>query len=232
MLGIIGALDIEVEILKKSLEAPQRAVVSGIEFVSGKLWGVSAVVAKSGVGKVNSAACAEAMILKYSPSVIINTGVGGALTPELSVMDAVVASDVVQHDFDTTACGDPHGFIPEINGVKLAADMAVSDAISAAVKELGIKCVTGTVATGDKFVSSERDKEFLRNTFGAVCCEMEGAAIGQVCFINGVRFAVLRSVSDNADGSSPMDFPTFAPKAAENAVRIIERMIKSVGKTV
>ena len=226
MLGIIGAMDVEVDMLKGALEAPVSETVSGIDFVSGRLWGTDVVIAKCGIGKVFAAACAEAMILKYAPDAVINTGVGGALSETLSVTDVVVATDLVQHDMDTSALGDPVGLISGINKVKIETSGELSARLAEAVRSLEIRCLEGTVASGDKFVASESDKNYIKETFGAVCCEMEGAAIGQVCYVNNTPFAVLRAISDSADGSSHMDYPTFVKKAAANSCKVIERMIK------
>ncbi len=226
MIGIIGAMEVEVASLKERMENKEICTVSGIEFVKGTLCGAEAVVAKCGVGKVFAALCTQTMILKYAPDCIINTGVAGSLSENLGVCDVAVASAVVQHDMDTSPIGDPIGLISGINVVEIPSDKAVSHKLISIVEELGVNCVSGIVASGDQFIASKEKKEFITESFGAVACEMEGAAIGHVCFVNGVPFAVLRAISDNADGSSHLDFPTFAAKSAELSISIIERFAK------
>lgn len=226
MIGIIGAMEVEVASLKEKMENKETKTVSGIEFVKGTLCGTEAVVAKCGVGKVFAALCAQTMILEYSPDCIINTGVAGSLSEKLGVCDVAVASAVVQHDMDTSPIGDPVGLISGINVVEIPADKAVSDRLCSIVKESGTNCVSGIIASGDQFIASKEKKEYIEKTFGAIACEMEGAAIGHVCFVNKVPFAVLRAISDNADGSSHLDFPTFAAKAAELSISVIEGFMR------
>lgn len=227
MIGIIGAMEVEVASLKEKMENKETHVVSGIEFVKGTLCGTPAVVAKCGVGKVFAAMCAQTMILKFSPDCIINTGVAGSLSKKLSVCDVAVACAVVQHDMDTSPIGDPVGLISGINMIEIPSDKTVSDKLISIVEAQGTNCVSGIIASGDQFIASKEKKEYIESTFGAVACEMEGAAIGHVCYINNVPFAVLRAISDNADGSSHMDFPTFAAKAAELSIGVIESFMES-----
>lgn len=226
MIGIIGAMEVEVAALKNDMENKEVFEISGIEFVKGTLCGKEAVVAKCGVGKVFAALCAQTMILKFSPDCIINTGVAGSLSEKLGVCDVAVADSVVQHDMDTSAIGDPVGLISGINIVNIPADKKVSDLLTEVVSDLGINTYSGTVASGDQFISSAEKKDYIMKTFGAVACEMEGAAIGHVCYVNGVPFGVVRAISDNADGSSHMDFPTFAASAAEISIKTVKEFVR------
>ncbi len=226
MLGIIGAVDIEVEGLKNIATDVTEKVISGITFLSGKIHGKDVVIAKCGIGKVNAALCAEAMILTYNPSLVINTGVAGSLTSDLSIGDIVIAKNVCQHDFDTTPVGDPLGLIPEVNLVKIPTDKDACKALSAVIARLGIASKTGDVASGDAFVASSEKKDFIISNFGAIACEMEGASIGQVCALNGTPFAVLRALSDSADEGSCSDYPAFCRMAAKNSIDVISEFIK------
>ncbi len=227
MIGIIGAMDIEVDILKAKMENPETTSVSGIEFVSGTLFGRSAVVAKCGVGKVNAALCTEAMIIKFSPDLIINTGIAGALTSELSVLDVVVAKAVVQHDFNVSIFNYPKGKIPGVEEIRIPTDGAISLAIEGIVRGLGINCRYGIIASGDQFISEDGQKEEISKEFSALACEMEGASIGQVCFLNKIPFTVIRAISDSSDGGG-MDYDTFAEKAASRSAKIVEEFIMSI----
>ncbi len=221
-IGIIGAMDIEVEQFKREMSSPQFETICGIEFVSGKLWGKDTVVAVSGVGKVNAAICTQVMILKFNPSFIINSGVAGGLEPSLNICDVVVADAVVQHDMDTSPLGDPVGYISGLDIVDIPCDKDVSQALCQAAQENGIHSLTGKIASGDQFINSSNKKEWLSKTFDAFACEMEAAAIGHVAYKNGVPFGILRSISDNADGSSHVSYTEFVKMAAENLFNVMK----------
>ncbi|MBP3293765.1 MAG: 5'-methylthioadenosine/adenosylhomocysteine nucleosidase, partial [Clostridia bacterium] len=198
-----------------------RETCGSIEYCLGKIGTTDIVLAVCGIGKVFAAICAQTMIVKYAPDAVINTGVGGTLTKKLSVGDVAVSSAMVQHDMDTSALGDPVGLISGINIVEIPADAALAEKISAIVKSMGINTVTGTIATGDQFIGNQETKNRIVDTFGAIACEMEGAAIGQVCYVNKVPFAVIRAISDDADGGACEDYPTFAKMAAKNSAKAV-----------
>jgi len=221
MIGIIGAMQTEVELLIGKIENAKNENISGIDFVSGKLAGVDVVVAKCGIGKVFAALCAQTMILRYGVKLIINTGVGGAIDERLDIGDVTVSDFVVQHDMDTSALGDPVGLISGINVVRIAADEKTANQLLTVAKEAGANAIRGTVASGDKFISGAEAKKKISDTFGAAVCEMEGAAIGQVCYVNRVPFCVIRAVSDKADGSSGVDYGTFVDSAAKKNANIV-----------
>lgn len=228
MIGIIGAMDIEVEFLKNSAKNKEIKKVSGIDFVKGEIYGKEVVIAKAGVGKVNAAICAQTMALLYKPDVIINTGVAGSLSKEVGVGDIVIAEDTVQHDMDTSPLGDPVGFISGIDMVKLPCHKPTVNALSVAADEVGgIKYKTGTIASGDIFLNSEEIKNKIVKNFGAIAGEMEGASIGQVCIVNNIPYCVVRAISDNADGSSHMDYPEFVGIAAKKSADLIMKYIKN-----
>ena len=213
-IGIIGAMDSEVKGLIARIEDCRCERVGGLDFYSGHIGGKSVVVSKCGVGKVFAAMCAEAMIIKYAPRLIINSGVGGALADGLKCTDIVVATRLVQHDMDTSAIGDPVGLISGINKVYFETDARAREILVDAAKTLSVNYYVGTVATGDKFISSLADKSRINSTFGAIACEMEGGAIAHTSFVNGTPFIVVRAISDSADGDASMDYPTFLPIAA------------------
>lgn len=226
MLGIIGAMHIEVEKVKSLMENKTAETVSGVEYVSGTLHGKEIVIAACGIGKVAAAMCTQTMILKYSPECIINTGVGGSLSTRLSIGDIAIGESLVQHDMDTSALGDPVGLISGLNIVNIPADERVVSVLEKAAEKLdGVKTVRGIIASGDQFVASAEKKKYIVDTFNASVCEMEGASIAQVCFTNAVPFCVVRAVSDCADGSSHMAYNEFLPVAASNAARLIEEFV-------
>ncbi|MBR4039692.1 MAG: 5'-methylthioadenosine/adenosylhomocysteine nucleosidase [Clostridia bacterium] len=226
MIGIIAAMNVEMESLRSHMENTETDVISGIRFVRGTLEGKEVVTAVCGIGKVFAAMCAQTMIMHYTPDRIINTGVAGTLTDKLNIGSIAVSTAVVQHDIDTSALGDPVGLISGINKIELPADRLLSGQLSACAKVMGIKTESGVIASGDQFVASAERKAFIVDHFKAIACEMEGAAIGQVCYANKVPFCVLRAISDSADGSSHMDYPTFVKMAAEQSVALVRRFMR------
>ena len=225
-IGIIGAMADEVAGITARLDGRQTEVVSGIEFNTGILFGKRVVVAKCGIGKVFAAICAEAMILKYNPKLVVNTGVGGALDKSLKPLDMVFATGLVQHDMDTSALGDPVGMVSGINKVYFYTDPIAVSVLTAAADELGVSYMLGTVASGDKFVALAKEKTDIASTFSAVCCEMEGAAIAHTAFVNGTQFVVLRAISDSLEGNASMEYSAFLPKAAEISTKLALALIE------
>lgn len=224
MIGIITALALEAEKLISESENTVTEEVTGLIFHKITINKKEAVVAVCGVGKVNAARCAEAMILKYSPDLIINTGVGGALDESLNIGDIVISESVTQHDMDTSPLGDPLGFLSTPPLVFIPADQVNAEILCENASELGLTAVKGIIASGDQFVCTPEKKEFIKSNFGAIACEMEGAAIGHVCYLSGVPFVVLRAISDGSNDSSAVDFPTFAKMAANNSAALLKTL--------
>ena len=228
MIGIIGAMSAEVDALKSMLEDKKIESISGVEFVCGMLFGKEVVVAQCGIGKVFAAISAQTMILRYGASVIINTGVAGTLSDKIGILDFAVSSAVVQHDMDTTAIGDAPGLISGINIVEIPAAVALCERVAALAVEQGNNARLGVIASGDQFINNAAKKAFIRDTFGAIACEMEGAAIGQVCFVNGVDFVVIRCISDNASGEAEMEYPEMVKIAAVRSQKLVEAIVKEL----
>ncbi len=225
-IGIIGAMEPEVVSLIAALEGAECETVSGITFHTGRIGGRRVAIARCGIGKVFAAICAEIMILKYNPDLIVNTGVGGGLAHGLSTGDIVVARDLCQHDMDTSAIGDPKGLVSGINMIYFDADRRAADILLNVAESLGLKARLGRIASGDKFIASKGDKEEIVSSFAADACEMEGCAVAQVAFVNCTPFAVVRAISDSADGEATMDYPTFLPIAARNSTNLTLALIK------
>ena len=221
MIGIIGAMDVEVNTLKQKVKNKTVTNIAGIDFVMGDIEGVMAVVAQCSPGKVNAALCTQAMIDRFSPDCIINVGVGCSLSPEVVIKNVVIASDVCEYDIDITALGEPRGFINGLNMTKVPTDTALSDSLARAAINCGERIHRGTVASGDTFIAGEELKHSLKTDFGAICGEMEGGAIGHTCAANGIPFAVLRSISDGGDENALMDYPTVKNIAAKLSTSII-----------
>ncbi|MGN0106625.1 MAG: 5'-methylthioadenosine/adenosylhomocysteine nucleosidase [Hominilimicola sp.] len=229
VVGIIGAMELEVQALKELMDKADIQKISTIDFYKGNINGVDTVVAVAGVGKVNAAVCAQTMILKYSPDLIINVGVAGGLADNFRIGDIAVADYVVEHDMDTSPLGDEKGFISGINMVQMPCDKPLADMMIKAVDTVGgIKAQRGIIASGDQFIDTQEERGRIINEFGAIATEMEGASIGHVCTMNNVCFGVLRAISDGANDDSYMDFPEFAKMAAENSIKIILELLKNI----
>ncbi|MBE6615281.1 MAG: 5'-methylthioadenosine/adenosylhomocysteine nucleosidase [Ruminococcaceae bacterium] len=220
-LGIIAAMTIEADLIKAAMTDVTTEEISGITFVSGKLGQCEAVVAVCGIGKVFAALCTQTMILRYAPDCVINTGVGGTLTDRLGIGDLAVSTAVVQHDMDTSALGDPVGLISGINVIEMAADKAIAEKVCAICEAKEIRYYCGTIASGDQFIASREKKDWIVSTFNGIACEMEGASVGQVCYVNKVPFVILRAISDSADGGACEDYPTFAKNAAKTSASVV-----------
>ena len=230
MIGILGAMPPEVESILASLAHKQAHPMSGTTYYTGKLHGKDVVVARCGVGKVCAAVCAQTMILHFGAKALINTGVAGALDPVLSICDVVVASDLVQHDVDTSPLGDPVGLISELNRVDMPTDPRLVALAEQTAAEIGQPTHRGRVASGDCFVASPEKKQAIKDTFSALACEMEGGAMAQVCMMNQIPFLVLRAISDTADNRAEMDYPTFVNMAAAKMANLVIAMMAELSR--
>ena len=228
MIGIIGAMSAEVEALKAMIEDKSVENISGVEFVCGKLSGKDVVVAQCGIGKVFAAISAQTMIIRYGVSAIINTGVAGTLSAKIGILDFAVSSAVVQHDMDTTAIGDAPGLISGINIVQIPAAQKLCARAAQIAEEQGNNARLGIIASGDQFINNAAKKAYIRDTFGAIACEMEGASIGQVCYVNGVDFVIIRCISDNASGEAEMEYPEMVKIAAVRSQKLVEAIVKEI----
>ena len=229
-IGIIAAMQIEAEALKAKITDRREETVSGITFTEGVLCGMPVVIAVCGEGKVNAAVCAQTMILLYKVDLLLNTGVAGNLSDTLNVGDVAIASDTVEHDYDISPLGYTPGMVLGIDQIHVPCDGEAVALISEVLTQLGVNHLVGTVASGDQFISGREQKTRIRGLFGAIACEMEGAAIGHVAALNGVGFLVIRAISDNADGSAPENFGAFASAAAETSVKVTEAVLSRVSK--
>ncbi len=227
MIGIIGAMRIEVDSIKESLADVRTIEISGISYYLGKLGDVPVVVAVSGVGKVFAAICAQTMILRFGVTTIINIGVAGAIDPRLKQGDVAVSSSVCQYDMDTTAVGDEPGMISGINVVQFPSDKTLVKRTIKSIEQCGFKSLSGVIATGDKFVAGSQEKQRIYEGFKALVADMESGSIAQVCYVNKIPFLSLRVVSDNADAEAKSSYCDFLKTAAERAALIAKEIVKS-----
>lgn len=224
-LGIIGAMSIEVESLKNSMENLSTVRQTGMDFYEGTLDGLACVVVECGVGKVNAALCVQILCDRFGVTHVVNTGVAGSLSNELDIGDLVVSRDVMYHDFDCSPMGYAIGQVPRMPVLRFPADEVLQKLALEAVEEVYPgHCMTGTVSSGDQFVSDPAVKARIVANTGALCTEMEGAAIAHAAFRNGVPFVILRAISDKADDSAQMDYPSFEVMAAARCAAVTQAM--------
>ncbi|MBP3723275.1 MAG: 5'-methylthioadenosine/adenosylhomocysteine nucleosidase [Selenomonadaceae bacterium] len=228
-IGIIGAMEMEVTLLKEKMTEIKSTEIAGITFFEGKIGDISVVLARSGIGKVNAAMTAEIAISSFKATHIINTGCAGALDKTLVVGDVVISKDAVEHDLDTSAIGFKKGEHPFMNIRFFEADKELSEKAVAAVKgvfpEITVKY--GRICSGDQFISSKEKKAELTEEFDGSCAEMEGAAIAHVCYLHKVPFSIIRAISDQADEKGQMSFEEFAPIASKRSAEITNYMLKN-----
>ena len=201
-----------------------------MQFYKGVLCGKKVVVVRSGIGKVNAAVCAQILADKFNIDVLINTGIAGSLDASIDIGDMVISTDLVEHDMDASIFGDPVGQIPRMDTFSFPADAElVKKAVQANTEaNPDIKTFTGRIVSGDQFVSSSEVKDKLVNLFDAKCTEMEGAAIAHVAYLNKISCVIIRAISDKADNSATMDYPTFEKKAIEHSVRLVQNLLPRI----
>ncbi len=225
--GIIGAMEIEVAQLRGELSGRRDRQVAGMLFSEGSIAGVECAVVKCGAGKVNAALCVQVLVSCLGATHVVNTGVAGSLAAAIDILDVVVSTDCVYHDVDATNFGYRLGEVPQMGTLSFAADEGLREAaVKAAQKTApGTAVHQGRVASGDQFVCRVEDKQRIAGEFGALCCEMEGAAIAHACWRNDVPFVVMRAISDKADGSDRMSYDEFEVKAANRCAGIMRAML-------
>ena len=230
MIGIIGAMEEEVAKLQELCEDREEIQKGPYFFVKGKLSGKEVVLCKAGIGKVNAAACTQALIDRFQPSYIVNTGIAGAISPEVHILDLVISRDALQYDVDVTRFDYPLGKVPGDEKLGYDADAHLLELAVEVNKEINPEhnSYIGRVVTGDRFVSSHETKEYLKKTFDAACCEMEGAAIAQIATKNGVPFVILRFISDEANNEASMVYEEFEAKAIEKTVDFMLEFLRRV----
>lgn len=230
MIGIIGAMEEEVVLLKEAMEIEQMESFASMDFCKGTLGGKEVVVVKSGIGKVNAGVCAQILVDKYGTDVLINTGIAGSLDAGIDIGDMVISTDAVEHDMDASIFGDPVGQIPRMDTFSFPADSRLVELAKAVNEEVNpdIHTFMGRIVSGDQFVSSAEVKDRLVSLFDAMCTEMEGAAIAHVAYLNKVSCVIIRAISDKADNSATMDYPTFEKQAIAHSVRLVKSLIPRI----
>ena len=230
-LGIIGAMDVEVATLKERMEEKVVSEKAGMAFCEGTLEGLPAVVVQCGVGKVNAALCAQILCDCYGVTAIVNTGIAGSLRNELDIADLVISRDAIHHDFDLRFWGRPVGQVPGFDVTAFPADEKLMElAFQAAEAVNPGHNKIGRVASGDQFICSREQKDKIIADTQAICAEMEGASIAHAAYRNGVPFVILRAISDKADDSAEMDYPTFEALAAQRCAQVTMLLAKNLAE--
>lgn len=229
-IGIIGAMEVEVATLKETLKDIQITRKASMEFYAGVLEGKKVVVVRSGIGKVNAAVCTQILIDDFQAEVVINTGIAGSLNADINIGDIVVSTDLVHHDMDAVAFGYPVGQVPQMEAFSFQSDVALRKIAVRACREVNpdIQVFEGRIASGDQFIASQDVKDRIVANFDAWAVEMEGAAIAHAAYLNNVPFLVIRAISDKADGSAQMDYPTFEAQAAQHSLKLTLRILKDI----
>lgn len=226
-IGIIGAMDLEVEHLKDEMQISRIVDKAGMEFYTGTLKGVDVVIVRSGIGKVNAGLCAQILADVFQVTHIINTGVAGSLNAKLDIGDILISRDALYHDVDVRIFGYQLGEVPQMGCREFKADKAMIEAAVSSCKEVNpdIHVEVGRILSGDQFISDKAKKETLIADFQGDCTEMEGAAIAHSAYLNKIPFVIIRAISDKADDSAEMDYPTFEREAAKHSAKLVEHMI-------
>lgn len=226
-IGIIGAMELEVEELKSAMTVSGIVKKAKMEFYEGTLNGASVVIVRSGIGKVNAALCTQILVDLFDVTHIINTGVAGSLNASLDIGDILISRDALHHDVDVTIFGYKPGEVPQIGVREFVADEKLVALAKAACEKVNpdVHAVIGRVVSGDQFISGNEIKEKLIREYQGDCAEMEGASIAHGAFLNGIPFVIIRAISDKADNSAQMDYPQFETAAAKHSAALVEELV-------
>ena len=227
MLGIIGAMDEEVAKLKEHMTDVTVTTKASMDFYKGTLNNKEVVIVRSGIGKVNASICTQILIDDFHIDAVINTGIAGSLRNEINIGDIVLSTDTVEHDMEATAFGYPVGQIPRMDTFSFEADKHLIALAKNCCEKVNpeVTVFTGRVVSGDQFISNKEKKNWLLETFNGYCTEMEGASIAHCAYLNNIPFLIIRAISDKADDSAQMDYPTFEALAIERSVKLMLEMV-------
>lgn len=229
IIGIVGAMDVEVTLLKNEMKIDRVTKVANKEYYIGKIGKTNVVVVKCDMGKVHAGICTDTLINRFGCTKIINTGVGGSLDDNLKMGDIVVSVDAVQHDFDTTPIGFKRGEIPYTGLVAFKADEELMNkAYDAALKCIkSAKVYKGRICTGDQFIFTKEQQNNITSMFGGLCCEMEGGAVAQVCTINKIPFVIIRSISDSPGNTSKSEYYETEDDYSIICAKVVKYMLEN-----
>ena len=230
MIGIIGAMDEEVNAIIEKMTNVESREKAGMTFNKGTLEGKEAVVVRSGIGKVNAGLCTQILVDDYKIDAVINTGIAGSLKNQIDIGDIVLSSDALYHDMDATGFGYDFGVVPRMESSVFKGDVRLINLAKECCERVNpdINVHIGRVVSGDQFISDKAKKDWINEHFDGYCTEMEGAAIAQAAYLNQIPSLIIRAISDKADDSANMDYSVFEAKAVEHSVRLMAAMLEAM----
>lgn len=226
IIGIILAMEEELNSILNELQSYETKEIKNIKFIESTINNNKIILALSGVGKVNSARCTQILIDLYNPNLIINTGVAGACTNNLKLLDIVVANKLYQHDFDITVFNHNLGYVPLIGDYNESEEELINDFINKTKDKYNIK--KGAIASGDQFINTIEQKQKISENFGALCCEMESASIAQVAKLNNIQFLIIRVISDVLTNDSNKEYEDYLNASCNVSANILINYLKQI----
>ena len=224
MIGIIFAMEEELTSFLKDKEIIETKKIYELKFYKLNISSKDVIVVESGVGKVNSARTTQILIDYFKPRLILNIGVAGGLDSKINVLDIVIGERLVQYDFDITEFNHNRGYIPKI-GDYIDSDSELINKIYNLGKELNLNIYKGTIATGDRFITDINVRLDINKEFKALCNEMEGASIAQVCKLCNIPFLVIRSISDSIEHNSILNYEEFLEQSCNQITSFLDKII-------
>ena len=229
-IGIIGAMELEVEELKSRLVGEKVTKKASMDFHEGFLGGAPVVIVRCGIGKVNAALCVQILADLFEVTHVINTGVAGSLNAKLDIGDILISKDAVHHDMDVSPLGYAPGIVPQMAESYFKADERLIELAMNSCEKVNpdIRAMKGRVVSGDQFIASKEVKDRLVSLFHGDCAEMEGASIAHGAYLNQIPFVIIRAISDKADDSAQMDYPSFEKAAAGHCAKLVEDLVAQI----
>ena len=231
-IGIIGAMDVEIALLKEKAHVEKTETIAGMEFNTARIGATEPVICRSGIGKVAAALCVQILVDRFGVTHIINTGIAGSLNDSLRIGDIVVSDEALYHDVDAVYFGYPIGIMPGTGTLTFKADEKMAERAVAILQaeDPSLQIIRGRIATGDQFIAEKARKEWIRETFHGDCTEMEGCAIAHACTLNQIPFVIVRAISDQADDNAGVTYEEFEQRAANICAGLVYEMVRSMGQ--
>lgn len=229
-IGIIGAMNLEIELIKNNITILNEEIYAGFKFYIGAFKDVNLVLTSCSIGKVNAAACTQILIDKFGVTSIINTGIAGSLNNEVKICDIVISSNVTYHDVRKEQMKGWFPFAEHFETNNLLVEIAVQAYNNMEIKKFNYHI--GRIVTGEAFISDNEAKSKIIKSYSPHCVEMEGSAIGHVAYINKIPFIVIRSISDNADNDAHTNYDNFEKISANNSSNVVLNMLKIINDRI
>ena len=225
--GIIFAMEEELKELLQYLTLEKEYEIFELKFYEGLIHGIKCILVESGVGKVNAARTTQILIDNMKVDYIFNIGVAGGIDKKLNVLDIVIGEELIQHDFDITAFNHEKGYIPNV-GTYIKSDEYLLRIAKSCIVDSDYNVLSGVIASGDIFCTEAKMASKINTKFNALCVEMEGASIAQVCYLSHIPFLILRSISDTPDNDNLMTYETFLEKSSKNIAKFMNLLLEKL----